>query len=68
MNHAIVVEAAKRQSVRRDSYIWYRCNFGWGKNGRRYVYAYSQNNVPESIDGIVAKRHSTYSFWYINIY
>ena len=33
----------------------------------KYVYAFHQKPVPETINGVPAQRHSTYSFYYINI-
>ena len=65
-NHYIVVEGAKRQSVKRDSYIRYFCNMGFGYY--KYVYAFNEKPVASIEDSYSAARHSTYSFWVLTIY
>ena len=64
IDHYIVIEGAKRHSEPGKSYIWYFCNMG---GSRRYVYAYSQVNIPLKKDGVRAGRYSTYSIWILTI-
>ena len=66
-DHCVVIEAAERQSVRTNSYIRYYCNMGDSAVPYKYVYAFHQKPVPEAINGVPAQRHSTYSFYYVNI-
>ena len=66
-NYYAVIEAAERQSVRTNSYIRYYCNMGHSDLPYKYVYAFHQKPIPKTINGVPAKRHSTYSFWYVTI-
>ena len=66
IDHYVVIEGAKRQSVKRDSYIRYFCNMGSGCF--KYVYAYNDKAIVSPEGAFEAARHSTYSFWVLTIY
>ena len=67
IDHYIVIQGAKRQSKKKDSYIRYFCNMGGTGGSFRYIYAYNQKAVPALEDGWPAGRHSTYSIWVLTI-